>query len=177
MGFFDKLFGNRPRDAGLGDRFSAQAGYEEGQAMAKAFMAGRKDLLEVGVMFDVARLGGGFYGHTAYKTIFDNLDPRKLKGCMVHDGDALAISSDLYCICFQTTEPEQADYIRRTMGAVEAPGLLPGPGRFLTGRVAAPNFLVDSGFIDPEGAFNVKKNGMVGEGWAAGTPWTIFRKL
>lgn len=172
MGFFDKLFGKKALPA----RPSAEEVRKQVMADARAFMTG-EGLLEMGIMFDVAQLGGGFYGLKAYKILFANLDPRLLKGCMIHDGDALAISSDLYCICVQTTKWEQLDYIRKAMGGVEAPGLLPAERRFVSGRVAASNSLVQAGFIDPEGAFNVKKNGMIAESWADGTAWTIYQKL
>jgi hypothetical protein len=172
MGFFDKLFGKKP----LPPRPSFEEVRKQVMTDARAFMTG-EGLLELGILFDVAQLGGGFYGHQAYKIFFANLDPQRLKGCMLHDGDALAISSDIYCICVQTTKQEQIDYVRQTMSGVEAPGLLPAARRFATGRVAAPNYLVHSGFVDPEGAFNVKKNGMIGESWADGTAWTIYQKL
>jgi len=172
MGFFDKLFGKKPAPK--------IASFEEVRkqvmADARAFMTG-EGLLEIGIMFDVAGLGGGFYGHAAYKIFFANLDPQKIKGCMIYDGDAMAISNDLYCICVQSTHREQIDYVRTTMGAVDAPGLLPADRRFVTGRVAAPNYLVNAGFVSPEGAFNVKKDGMIGESWADGTAWTIYKKL
>jgi len=145
---------------------------EEVSGQFRAFQTG-EGLLEIGVMFDVAGLGGGDYGYSAYKIVFANLDPKRLAGCMIWDGDAMAISSDRYCICIQTTQKEQIDYVQHALGGIEAPGLLPGSLRFVTGRVASPNSLVNSGVIGQDGAFNVKKDGMIGEGWVDGTAWTI----
>lgn len=166
MGFLKNLFG-RQKEAPAPD---AHSGVDRPLSVRNPAPA------EVGVLFDVQGLGGGFYGQKAYKVFFANIDPTHLKGCTVYDGDPLAISSDQYCICVNGASPEQVEYVRRAMGGVEAPGLLPVARRFATGRVAGPNYLVEAGFVDSDGAFNVQKNSIVAEGWGDGTPWTIRRR-
>src|ERR1035437_8818292 len=47
---------------------------------------------EIGVLFDIDGLGGGYYRYSALRVLFERLDPKRLAGCTVLDGDKSAAS-------------------------------------------------------------------------------------
>jgi len=132
---------------------------------------------EIGVLFDIDDLGGGFYGWQAYKIIFKAVDPKRLKGCTVLDGDTadtLAGRANHYCIAFQYADPAAVQYVRETLGRCEDKGLLPASQRFRESIGREP--LVQAARIDSDGRLLVKEGGMIGSGWAKGTAWTIVKR-
>lgn len=150
-----------------------------GSAVAEgpAAVATHGTATEIGVLFDIEELGGGFYGWQAYKIIFKALDPKRLKGCTVLDGDTadtLAGRANHYCIAFQFADPAAVEYVRETLGRCEEKGLLPTAKRFRESIVREP--LVQAGMIDSDGRLLVTQGSMIGSEWADGTPWTIVKR-
>ena len=132
---------------------------------------------EVGILFDIDHLGGGFYGWEAYKILFRALDPNRLGGCTLLDGDTaatLAHRANHYCIAIQSLDPAPIQYVRETLGRSQEKGLLPSANRFLEGVGGQP--LVLAGIVDAHGNLVVKEGSMIGSGWTEGTAWSIVKR-
>jgi len=132
---------------------------------------------EIGIVFDIDELGGGFYGLTAYKVLFQSLDPNRLKGCTLRDGDTaetLAGRARHYCIAFQSTDSATVQYVRDTLANAQEKGLLPAGRRFIEATSQQP--LVLAGVIDSDGRLVVKEGSMIGPGWVEGTEWTVLTR-
>jgi hypothetical protein len=133
-------------------------------------------LYEIGIVFDIDDLGGGFYGWEAYKIFFSSLDPKKLTSCTIFDGDTretLAGSARQYCIVIQSHDSSQVNYVKETISQRSDKGLLMLEKRFLEGNITSQQSLVRAGEIDNEGNLNIKKGSMIGAGWVKGTAWTV----
>ena len=132
---------------------------------------------EIGIVFDIDELGGGFYGLTAYKVLFQSLDPNRLKGCTLRDGDTaetLAGRARHYCIAFQSTDSATIQYVHDTLANAQEKGLLPAGRRFIEATSQQP--LVLAGVIDSDGRLVVKEGSMIGPGWVEGTEWTVLTR-
>lgn len=136
-------------------------------------------MFEIGILFDIDDLGGGSYGWKAYKILFNNLDPHKLTGCSLHDGDTSETLQEevrIYCIAIQTVDESKIEYIRETFRKCNDKGLLSPDQRFLESSVTDEEPLVLAGYIDLAGNLVVDAYSMIGEGWTKGTKWTLKRK-
>ena len=134
---------------------------------------------EIGVLFDIDGLGGGYYRYSALRVLFERLDPKRLAGCTVLDGDTsetLARNANTYCGAFQAVDLAQAGYIREALGNCDDKGLLPTSSRFIEGAVTARHPLVLAGRIDGEGRLVVRKEEGIGQGWVEGTQWTVVNQ-
>ncbi|HEY0807741.1 MAG TPA: hypothetical protein VGD84_21930 [Pseudonocardiaceae bacterium] len=132
---------------------------------------------EIGILFDINELGGGTYGHKAYRIVFDALDPHRLSGCSVHDGDTNATfyrGASEYCIAIRCPDATTVDYIRTTMTARTDAGLPPPARRFADGNVTAREPLVPAGTIDRKGNFVIRPDDMIRPTWGEGTGWTLI---
>ena len=137
------------------------------------------DLGEIGVLFDIDGLGGGFYRYSAFKVLFKCLDPKRLAGCTLLDGDTsetLAGHARTYCVAFHGVDSAQAGYIREALGDCHEEGLLPTRSRFVEGAVTGRHHLVVAGRVDGEGRLVVPEGGLVHQDWAEGTAWIIAGK-
>ncbi len=137
------------------------------------------DTGEIGILFDIDDLGGGFYRYSAFKVLFESLDPKRLTGCTLLDGDTsetLAGQASTYCVTFQDVDSAQADYIRETLGDCDDKGLLPTSSRFIEGAVTGSHPLVVAGRVDGEGRLVVREDAGIGEGWVKGTSWTVVNQ-
>jgi len=138
-----------------------------------------RNMFEIGILFNIDDLGGGFYGWKAFKIIFQNLDPQRLTGCIIYDGDTtetLAGEAKIYCIVFQTQMESQIKYIRDVFLKHNDKGLLPRDQRLLEGSLTDKEPLVLSGQIDSDGNLVVGIDSMIGEGWVTGTKWTVKKE-
>jgi hypothetical protein len=136
----------------------------------------REVLGEVGVLFDIDGLGGGYYRYSAFSVLFKRLDPMRLTGCTLLDGDTsetLARNANTYCVAFQFVDPAQAGYIREALRDCDDEGLLPTSSRFVEGAVTGRHPLVVAGRIDGAGRLVVREGAGIGEGWVKGTRWTV----
>jgi hypothetical protein len=122
---------------------------------------------EIGILFDIDELGGGYYGYAAYKILFKHLDPKELPGCSLWDGDTqatLAGHARQYCIVIQALDPTRMDYVRNIMAQGNDSGLLAVGNCFLEGNVTSRQPLVLAGQIDAFGNLVVKKGSMISKG-------------
>lgn len=130
----------------------------------------------IGVLFDIDELGGGFYRYAALRVLFECLDPQRLAGCTVLDGDTsetLAGRARTYCVAFQASDAEQAAYLRDALGRSEEKGLLPQTRRFLDGAAVDHHPLVLTGRVDSIGRLVVRGESGIGAGWVKGTRWGV----
>lgn len=146
------------------------------QKLHQAVLEANNALDEIGVLFDIEGLGGGYYRQSAFRFLFENLDPHRLAGCAVSDGDTaqtLAGGARTYCIAFQTVHPDQVVYLREILGGVESKVLLANEDRFLDSPACTGQPLVSTGSIDANGCFLADKESGFSPEWTKGTPWTI----
>lgn len=145
---------------------------------AKSVSAGSGQVAELGILFNIDDLGGGFYGWHAYKIIFAALDPEKLTGCTLYDGDTtetLQGGARDFCIAIQGLDAAKLTYVREMMAARNDTGLLPVGKRFIEGNITQQHPLVLEGEIDGAGKLHTRKGAMIaGQSWAEGTKWTII---
>lgn len=133
---------------------------------------------EIGILFHSTDLGS-MYGRAAYRILFDSLDPHRLAGCSLHDGDTAATiagTADTYCVAVRACDQAQVEYVRATLAARTDTGLLAPDRRFRTGTVTAVEPLVPAGVVDAAGCLVVTPDEMVGPDWADGTRWTIVTR-
>jgi hypothetical protein len=119
---------------------------------------------EIGILFDIDELGGGFYGLKAYKIFFSNLDHKQLANCTIFDGDTsetLAGHARIYCICVHSDNPAKIDYIKKVFSQSTDKGLLPLNRRFIEGNVTDRHPLARAGEIDSSGNLIVRKGGLL----------------
>lgn len=130
---------------------------------------------EIGVLFDIERLGS-FYGRAAYRILFESLDPQRLKGCSLHDGDTNATlmgRANLYCVAIRCSEPATLEYIREALSVRQDEGLPPVHRRFLTGAVTAREPLVHAGDVNKAGHLIVDPNDAVAASQTDDTAWKV----
>jgi hypothetical protein len=133
--------------------------------------------LAVGVLFDIDGLGGGFYRWPAFKIFFQSVDPDRVAGSLVLDGDTadtLAGRARIYCISVESADTAVIQYVRNAFAQVSDPGLLPAPRRFLSDPSKEPFVRVAK--ITSDGVFHVPEAEGIGQAWAEGTPWMIVRE-
>jgi hypothetical protein len=129
-----------------------------------------KSLCEIGILFDIGKLGGGFYGYKAFQIFFKNTLPEKLVTSIIYDGDLLTLSVNIYCIAIQTSSPTIVSYIKEIFTNCEDPYLLPKAQRFLEGtNFIQRNSLVMSGYVDTKGYLN--STGYIQPDWTKDTKW------
>ncbi len=132
---------------------------------------------EIGVLFDIEGLASSFYGPVAYRILFESLDPQRLKGCSLHDGDTNATlrgTANVYCIAIRAPKPEILDYVREALSTREDNGLLPVAHRFITGAVTAREPLVHAGDVNKAGQLIVDPNDIVAVSQPEGTAWKVI---
>jgi len=108
----------------------------------------------LGILFDIEKLGEGFYGYAAFQIFFDALDTRQLAGCALYHGDTNATlhgGSNEYCIAIASRDEKKIDLVRNAFWSYHAKGLLPLPIRFLEHDQVRQEPLIPVGFILPNG--------------------------
>jgi hypothetical protein len=111
---------------------------------------------EIGVLFDIDELGGGFYGKAAWDIFMKALNPTKISGCLLISGDTPIPGSRSpysHCIGIEPTIPEQSGYFRNSLGILIHKGLFPPEQRFIIGQLSDRYALGLDGHIDPDGRF------------------------
>lgn len=112
--------------------------------------------MELGILFDIDDLGGGFYGFEAWKIFLKHCDPEKLSGCMFYEGDTIDTlegRANTFCIAVQSSDPTAVNYLKQTFAGLKEKGLLPPNERFVEGTVTSMHPLVLKAQVDTEGRF------------------------
>lgn len=121
-----------------------------------------------GVLFDIDGLGGGLYGHAAYKVLFNGLDLALLRGCTFRDGDTRATlsgQSNQYCIGIEAPSSARLAELRQAVISLKAPGLLPGAARFLSDAAMRAEPLVQAARISSAGELQGDRTGWITAAW------------
>jgi len=85
-------------------------------------------MLQIGILFDIDELGGGWYGYASYKIFFGALDTGLLLGCSLRDGDTnetLQGSARQCCISVEFPDESKVDALKNALSNSTAKGLLP----------------------------------------------------
>jgi hypothetical protein len=105
----------------------------------------------VGLLFDIDDLGGGFYGGRAQRIIMKNLDPGLLKGATIKVGDTnktLRGQERTFCIALCNVD---ITYVRNNLKSVSTQGIINGEKRFLDEPALSREPLMILGSIDSMG--------------------------
>jgi hypothetical protein len=109
---------------------------------------------QVGILFDIDELGGGFYGYASYKIFFGALDTSQLLGCLLRDGDTNATlqgRARQCCISVEFPDASKIEVVKDALSKSTAKGLLPPSSRFLEDALVSQEPLVFAGRIDSTG--------------------------
>ncbi len=130
---------------------------------------------EIGVLFDIDKLGG-WYGAEAYKIFFKNLNPMKMSGFILYDGDTtetLNGNANNYCIAVQSMDPSTINYIKDSFSQANNTGLSSIENRFIMGNVTPKHPLVLSARVNSGGRINLTGDYTAIRVGAKDTEWII----
>lgn len=111
-------------------------------------------MTQIGILFDIDELGGGFYGYASYKIFFGALDTNQLLGCLLRDGDTNATlqgNARQCCIAVEFPDGSKIDAVKSALSKSTAKGLLPLSSRFLEDSLVRQEPLVIAGRISSTG--------------------------
>ncbi|WP_242902647.1 hypothetical protein [Actinomadura terrae] len=137
----------------------------------------RKNRREIGILFDIDALGDEAYKQKAYKILFANLEPQRLRNCSIRDGDTYATlhgTARLYCIAIRSPEPLAISYVQFVLRGRNDVGLPEGNGRFLAGAVARREPLDHAADVDNAGNLIPVPGGVIQPSLAEGTAWNVI---
>ena len=95
---------------------------------------------EIGILFDIDRLGDGFYSIKAFNIFFENIDHENVSIFFIYDGDTIeTLSGDdnKYCIAVQSSYPETISYIKDVFTKLDDECLADLSERFIEGDVTS----------------------------------------
>lgn len=107
----------------------------------------------VGIVFDIETLGGGFYGAKAWRIVMKHLQPSRLTGCVLKEGDtnaALSRRNNEFCIAMYGTGLD-VNYVKGIFADLDEKGLAPKSRRFIEKPQLDSEPLVLTGTIDTSG--------------------------
>lgn len=110
----------------------------------------------IGVVFNIDELGGGFYGFKVWKLFMKHLDPLRLAGVTIVEGDTKSTIKNRareFCIAVLGGDTE---YIRTTFANLDEKGLAPKNRRFIEKSQLASEPLTIRGRIDTYGRFETE---------------------
>jgi hypothetical protein len=135
--------------------------------------------MELGILFDIDDLGGGFYGFEAWKIFLKHCDPEKLSGCIFYEGDTIDTlegRANTFCIAVQSRDPTAVNYLKQTFAGLKEKGLLPPDERFAEGTVTTMHPLVLKAQVDTEGRFVTESWTKVDEELCEASGWQYAPK-
>ena len=127
-----------------------------------------KSMFQIGILFDIDELGGGFYGYASYKIFFGALDTSKLLGCLLRDGDTTATlqgRARQCCISVEFPDASKIEAVKDALGKSTAKGLLPPSSRFLEDALVRLEPLVFAGRISSTGELTDCETSWVMKAW------------
>ena len=109
----------------------------------------------IGIVFDIGDLGGGFYGYEAWRIFMTHLDPSKLTGCTLKEGDTketLRGDANEFCIVVYGKTVDM-DQIKKVFVGLEEKGLAAKNRRFIEKPQLDSERFIVRGRIDSSGMF------------------------
>ncbi|MFG1691125.1 hypothetical protein ACGF5M_03025 [Gemmatimonadota bacterium] len=126
----------------------------------------------IGVVFDIDDLGGGFYGYEAWKIFMKHLDPSKLTGSTLLEGDTMeTLNGGANEFCIAVYGSVDVDYVRSAFEDLTEEGLAPPDRRFIEKPQLDSEPLPDRGRVDSEGFFVTGSWTRVDHDLCKGTGW------
>ena len=108
----------------------------------------------IGVRFDIEKAGGGYYGATCWKILWQAINPEDIGVASLYEGDTAATldgRENVFCIAVQTLDSGALAKIKAALTQSEAfKGVCASP-MFVEGSSCATEPLPDAGRIDAEG--------------------------
>ena len=105
----------------------------------------------IGILFDIDELGGGFYKSKAWRILMKHLEPSRISGTLIMDGDTQATLNGRareFCIALDGVDTE---YIKTVFAAPDEKGLSPRTRRFIHKPQLDSEPLVPQARIDVSG--------------------------
>jgi ABC-type polar amino acid transport system ATPase subunit len=109
--------------------------------------------LGIGIVFDIETLGEGYYEAKAWRTVMKHLQPSRITGCVLKEGDTQATlrgRAHEFCIAIYGAEPD-VNYVKGVFADLEEEGLAPKNRRFMDNPQLDAEPLVLAGTIDSFG--------------------------
>ena len=126
----------------------------------------------IGVVFDIDDLGGGFYGYEAWKIFMKHLDPSKLIGSTLLEGDTTeTLNGGANEFCIAVCGGIDVDYVRSAFADLTEEGLAPPDRRFIEKPQLDSEPLPDRARVDGEGFFVTESWTRVDHDLCKGTGW------
>src|SRR5688572_28559772 len=122
-----------------------------------------------GFAFDIDLLGGGLYGATAYKLLFDIVGRDVFRNCRFFDGDTnetLSGSARRYCIAIEADDSLVLELAKRLMLRATDARLLPSRDRVLDETAIRGAPPVYAAWVDQAGRIDSETSWIV-QAWAA----------
>ena len=126
----------------------------------------------IGVVFDIDELGGGFYGYQAWKIFMKHLDPSRLRGSTLLEGDTnetLGGGAREFCIAVYGVD--DTAYVKGAFADLEEQGLARAECRFIEKPQLDSEPLVDRARVDGDGFFVTQSWTRVDHDLCKGTGW------
>lgn len=120
---------------------------------------------QIGILFDVQKLGSGFYGYTAFRIFFAVLPPRELAACGLYHGEVGRGRNRSYCIAIECGNLSLLQRMRQAFAATHARGLLGPADRFLDEPALRDESLAPAARITPQGELTECRSRWVLEAW------------
>jgi len=108
----------------------------------------------IGARFDIEKAGGGYYGFTCWKIVWQAINPEDIGVASLYEGDTAATLNDrekVFCIAVQSLDSGAIAKIKSALSQSEAFKRVCASPMFVEGSSCAAEPLPDAGRIDAEG--------------------------
>jgi hypothetical protein len=117
----------------------------------------------LGVRFDIGRICSGSYGMDCWEIFWQVVDPTKLAGATLYEGDTAASvdgRENVFCIAIQTADTGALGLVRAVLSNHRGFNDVCAPPRFIEGQRCTIEPLVAVGYVGSQGQ-------IVGDAWNA----------
>lgn len=117
----------------------------------------------LGVRFNIDLVGGGSYGTACWEIFWRAVDPVKLAGAALYEGDSAASiggHENVFCLVIQTTDAGALGFVKAALSNHMPFNDVCAPPRFIEGQKCKSEPLVNAGTVGSEGQIH-------GDSWNA----------
>ncbi len=86
---------------------------------------------QLGILFDIQKLGNGFYGYSCFRILFSVLKASELAACTLSHGVLERDGRRIYCVSIESVRLRSLMTMRHRLSASVARGLMPLDSRFV----------------------------------------------
>jgi hypothetical protein len=108
----------------------------------------------IGARFDIEKAGGGYYGFTCWKIVWQAINPEDIGVASLYEGDTNATLNgreNVFCIAIQSLDSGAIGRIKSALSQSEAFKQVCASPMFVEGSACAAEPLPDAGRIDAQG--------------------------